>query len=207
VPDPSHRSEPQRWLDATSVRALAHPLRLALLDRLGVLGRATATLLANDLGESSGSTSYHLRQLARHGFIEQAPGGNGRERWWRQAAGGWGFNDHEMSRHPALRGAADLVVRSTLDAAHQRLLEALASWPDQSPAWREAMIQSIGHFRLTADEAVSLKDELLAVLGRYRRADGAESGSDGPAGSARVEVHVALFPLDLSTPDQPAGDR
>ncbi len=191
-----HRSQPERWLDPTSLKALAHPLRLALLERLEVRGRATATLLAEDLAESSGATSYHLRQLARHGFIEEAAGGNGRERWWRPASGGWGFNDHEMVRQPGLRAAADMVVRGTLDAAHRRMIDALQTWPDQPAEWRDAMVQTVSRFQLTADEAVALKDELTEVLGRYRRTESTEAGDAAPEDSSRVEVHVSLFPLD-----------
>lgn len=186
---------PQRWLDPTSLKGLAHPLRLALLERLEVRGRATATMLADDLAESSGTTSYHLRQLSRHGFIEEASGGNGRERWWRPAPGGWGFRDHEMVRLPGLQAAADLVLRGTLDADHRRLMGALQAWPDQPPIWRDAMVHMVTRFQLTADEAVALKDELTGVLGRYRRGDATEA-ADPPPDSSRVEVHVSLFPLD-----------
>lgn len=194
--DERHRTEPQRWLDPTSLRALAHPLRLALLERLEVRGRATATLLADDLAESSGATSYHLRQLARHGFIEEAGGGNGRERWWRPARGGWGLNDHELVRRPSLRAAADLVVRDTLDAAHRRMMSAVQTWPDQPPRWREAMVQTVSRFQLTAEEAVALKEELTDVLGRYRRTEATEAGTAPPPDSSRVEVHVSVFPLN-----------
>src|ERR1700760_3578282 len=70
-------------VDVTTLRALAHPLRLRLLDLLRFGGPATATMLAKRVGESSGSTSYHLRQLAKHGYIEEVPGSGGRARWWR----------------------------------------------------------------------------------------------------------------------------
>src|SRR4051812_20533989 len=82
--------EPVRDLDddPQALRALAHPLRVRLLDTLRGEGPLTATALARRLGESSGSTSYHLRQLARHGFIEEDTSrGGGRMRWWRHAAG------------------------------------------------------------------------------------------------------------------------
>lgn len=118
------------------------------------------------------------------------------ERWWRPATGGWGFNDHEMVRQPGLRGAADLVVRSTLDAAHRRMMDALQTWPDQPAEWRDAMVQTVSMFQLTAEEAVALKDELTEVLGRYRRTDTTEAGNAAPQDSSRVEVHVSVFPLD-----------
>ena len=58
--------------DAQLLRAMAHPLRLRLIGALRKDGPATASELARRLGESSGSTSYHLRQLARYGFVEEA---------------------------------------------------------------------------------------------------------------------------------------
>src|SRR5438067_286341 len=69
--------------EVRAVRALAHPLRLKLLDLLRFDGPATATLLARRVGESSGATSYHLRQLARYGYVDEVPRAGGRERWWR----------------------------------------------------------------------------------------------------------------------------
>lgn len=188
---------------------MAHPLRLALLERLEVRGRATATILAQDLTESSGATSYHLRQLARHGFIEESAGGNGRERWWRPAAGGWGIRDHEAVRSPAVRPAAEMVVRTTVDAAHRRLLDALETWPAQPPQWRDAIVQRVSRFQLTADEAVALKDEINDVLTRYRRTDEIEAGADPPPDTTRVEVHVSLFPLDPRLPPllEPPGGQ
>jgi DNA-binding transcriptional ArsR family regulator len=70
--------------DVNAMRALSHPLRLELLDRLRTEGPATASLLAQRIGESSGATSYHLRQLARYGFVEEdVRDAKGRERWWR----------------------------------------------------------------------------------------------------------------------------
>jgi len=79
----------QRSLDMTSLRALAHPLRVRMLDVLSTYGPQTASGLAERLGESSGSTSYHLRQLAQHDFIrEVADRGNARERWWERVPGG-----------------------------------------------------------------------------------------------------------------------
>jgi DNA-binding transcriptional ArsR family regulator len=72
--------------DPTRVQmwAMAHPLRLEILGLL-VEGPATASMLARRLGESSGSTSYHLRVLARAGAIVEDPElGTRRERWWRR---------------------------------------------------------------------------------------------------------------------------
>ena len=74
-------------LDARSLRGLAHPVRLKVLGRLREGGPSTATALAAELGESSGVTSYHLRQLAQYGFVveDDTPRASRRERWWRAA--------------------------------------------------------------------------------------------------------------------------
>ena len=73
--------------DARTLRAIAHPLRIRMLSFLQQEGPATSTTLAHALGESTGSTSYHLRQLARHGLIEEEVGrGDRRDRWWRATA-------------------------------------------------------------------------------------------------------------------------
>src|SRR4051812_29697142 len=70
--------------DVRALRALAHPLRNRLLGLLRLHGPATASRLGRAVGESSGSTSYHLRQLAAYGFVEEVEGqGTARERWWR----------------------------------------------------------------------------------------------------------------------------
>src|SRR3954447_528131 len=78
-------SEPAAQVsDVRALRAISHPLRNRLLALLRLDGPATASQLGRVVGESSGSTSYHLRQLAAYGFVEEAPGhGNARERWWR----------------------------------------------------------------------------------------------------------------------------
>src|SRR5947207_15410642 len=72
-------------MNAAQLRALAHPLRLQLLQVLHAEGPATASQLARRLGESSGATSYHLRALHRAGMVEEAEQRNGRERWWNRA--------------------------------------------------------------------------------------------------------------------------
>ncbi len=74
----------RRDVDLDALKALAHPLRQRILYHLAFAGPATSTSIAETFGESSGSASYHLRQLARFGFIEEdAAKGNHRERWWR----------------------------------------------------------------------------------------------------------------------------
>ena len=74
---------------------------MQILDTLSIYGQFTASGLAERLGESSGATSYHLRQLERHGFVREVEGkGTGRERWWERVPGGITLNATELGRHP-----------------------------------------------------------------------------------------------------------
>src|SRR5689334_10789603 len=79
--DTEHKDDEQD--DVKAIRALAHPLRLRLLDLLRFEGPSTATKLAGLVGESSGATSYHLRMLAQYGYVEEAEATDNRERWWK----------------------------------------------------------------------------------------------------------------------------
>ena len=69
--------------DAEELRVLAHPVRMRLLQALYERGSATATELAEMIGESPANCSWHLRQLAKYGFVEETGGGTGRNRPWR----------------------------------------------------------------------------------------------------------------------------
>src|ERR1700691_4233453 len=70
--------------DPKAIRALAHPLRLDLLELLTAGGPATAAHCGRILGASQASCSFHLRQLAKYGLVEDTgPGSDRRERRWR----------------------------------------------------------------------------------------------------------------------------
>jgi DNA-binding transcriptional ArsR family regulator len=163
--------------DAQVLRAMAHSLRLRLLGSLRKHGPATASELARRLGESSGATSYHLRVLAKYGFVEDdAERNRGRERWWRAVDEGmeWSLDTDD----PGLI-EADRALGLQLVSEHERWLR---RWHDELPqwdrAWRAAANTTDHWYELTPDELRSLSDEVLAVLERYadRRAprDGTE---------------------------------
>jgi DNA-binding transcriptional ArsR family regulator len=101
-------------MGAAQLRALAHPLRLQLLHLLHADGPATASQLAHRLGESSGSTSYHLRALHRAGFLEETEPLNRRERWWKRVPGGPMIPN-------SIPPQASESERLELQAAHARL--------------------------------------------------------------------------------------
>ncbi|MGW5657713.1 ArsR/SmtB family transcription factor [Streptomyces humi] len=189
-------SEPQdpqvRDLDARSLRGLAHPLRMQLLDALRYGGPATASQLAEKLGESSGATSYHLRQLAAHGFVVDAPErGKGRERWWKAAHQGLRFDDSLLTdTDPVVRGAADMYLHEIATTQIRNLstwLGTRAEWPEE---WNRVWDMSSATLRLTPELAQELTDKMHALVDTYRdRA--AEDDS-----VTQVRIHTHLFPIE-----------
>ena len=102
TPEPVMPGFIERTLDMESLKALAHPLRVRILDVLSTYGQFTASGLAERLSESSGATSYHLRQLEKHGFVREVAGkGTARERWWERVPGGINPPSSAISRNAA----------------------------------------------------------------------------------------------------------
>jgi len=183
-----------RSLDPRSLRGLAHPLRIRLLGALREHGPATASQLAARLAESSGATSYHLRQLAAHGFAVDDPGrGTGRERWWKAAHRGTRFDRlDEFMAHPdpAVRGAADLFVHEVATIHAQELstwLGTMQEWPEE---WRTNWELSDNTVRLTPALAAEMARELHGVIEHYRE----QAVDRQETGSAPVRIHVHAFP-------------
>ncbi|MCZ4609091.1 helix-turn-helix domain-containing protein [Streptomyces sp. Lzd4kr] len=184
-----------RKLDARSLRGLAHPLRMELLGALRRHGPATASMLAERLGESSGATSYHLRQLAAHGFVEDAPEhGKGRERWWKVVEQGISMQeDLHQSTDPAVRGAADAFLHE-LVAQHTRDVTTWVATRDEwGPAWWEnhAMDLSDWQLRLTPELARELIAKVHELIGTY---DDFDVPEDAP-GAEYVRFHTHVFPI------------
>src|SRR5213592_3740267 len=142
------------------MRALAHPTRLALLDHLHATGRATATECGDAVGDSPSSCSYHLRALAKWGFVEEAPGGHGRERPWRAAATRIEFTSE---------GLESAVLRDELVARQQqRIRDALRREHELAPRWRRAAQTSSASLALTPSELEELGERFEALLDEYR---------------------------------------
>ena len=180
-----------RKLDARSLRGLAHPLRMQLLDALRHGGPATASQLAEKLGESSGATSYHLRQLAAHGFVEDAPErGKGRERWWKAVHRGLSFDDALLTHSdPAVRGAADMYLHEVATAQIQNLSTWLgdrATWPEE---WTRVWDMSSATLRLTPELTKELIEKMHALVDTYR--DRPTTGDN----AAQVRIHTHAFPI------------
>ncbi|HEX9063945.1 MAG TPA: helix-turn-helix domain-containing protein, partial [Streptosporangiaceae bacterium] len=125
------RADPRsvkRITDPKALRALAHPTRMALIGLLRTQGPLTATKAGELLGESSASASFHLRQLAKYGLAEEAPGGQGRERPWQATA--QFTNIPELDDTPEFAAAAGLF-RSMIT---ERYFESVMRWLEARPA-------------------------------------------------------------------------
>lgn len=193
----------RREIDAAAMKGLAHPLRMRIWEAFGVHGEATASMLGRLLGESSGATSYHLRQLARFGFVEEVPEQpTARERWWRRYPGGWHMNGYEFLQRPETRPAATFVLNEMMRGREQRYRQWLATSDSAHPlirAWTEAAHDNTSQSRMTREEAVQLKDELNAVLRRWSLSVLGRTETSHPD-TVMVEVQINVFPHLVADP-------
>lgn len=179
-------------LGPEALKAYAHPLRVRMIRHLNDHGPATATTLAQALGESTGQTSYHLRQLARHGLVEEDTArGTGRERWWRSRSIEFGPEMmDDPGTAPAMRFLLDRMVEDRTAALRRLLTGELPS-----EEWRASTMTSETTLRLDAREAAEMNAALQATLERY--VETSRARRDDPAWQAvpKVRVYVDSFPL------------
>lgn len=176
------------FLDARGLRALAHPARVQVVYLLRKHGPATATRLAELMGVNSGTASYHLRQLAAAGFVEEVTDrGNAKERWWRAVHRQTTLDDEDLvdTERDATLGYLQSIAAT--HAMHTQ--RAVNEFPTLPRAWRDAFEMSEIPLRLTVDEAVALKAELNAVLGRYPRDTPDATDDDHERVSVLIYVH------------------
>ncbi|MBT2445393.1 helix-turn-helix transcriptional regulator [Streptomyces sp. ISL-36] len=180
-----------RTLDPRSLRGLAHPLRIQLLRALRHHGPATASQLAERLGESSGATSYHLRQLAAHGFVEDDPTrGKGRERWWKAAQQGTTV-DESLHRNadPEVRGAVEVYLHEIATIHTQELNTWLGTRHDWDEAWAGSSDMSDFSLLLPPERLRELRTQIHELIDAYR-----DSADPDAPGTARVRMHLHAFP-------------
>lgn len=183
-----------RTLDGAVLKALAHPLRVRLLEILSQFGPQTASSIGKRVGESSGATSYHLRQLARHGLVREVEGrGSARERWWERPRGALTISTPEMERDPAVREAARQVNRQFERGRAEALAAFMASDSSElSPEWADATVITTMNAHLTADQLAALTEEVGAFL---RDRLEARRNTPGTPGTRPVQLHFNAFPL------------
>jgi DNA-binding transcriptional ArsR family regulator len=182
--------------DPRALRALAHPSRLRLLEHLALAGSATATELAEQVGESPANCSWHLRQLARYGFVEETGGGVGRQRPWRLVAEvrTW---DRDGTEGPELARAGDATMDVLLDGEVAALREWLKRRREETVGWRQAAFLDLSFGWLTREEMAELgrqiNDLLLQLPNRFDPAQ-------RPPGAQPVRLVAWGFPA------RPTGD-
>lgn len=210
--EPSQSEVPRRELrDADTMRALSHPLRLRLYEELAAMGPATATELGALIGESATNCSWHLRQLARHGLVEEAGGGPGRRRPWRVTEH-WSLRGVEPPEPAASASARDALVETVLG----REVQAWRDWSarrHQEPAqWRQASLSHVSNgVWLTAEELAALTSELRELVDRHIEArSDRRDPANRPPGSRPARFVVWATPhaaaKDAAAKDQ-AGER
>ena len=180
-----------RELGPTELKALTHPIRVQMLRALRADGPATATLLAKRFGESTGVTSYHLRQLERHGFVEEVPhGGKGRERWWRAL-----FVGHHVATERWLDDPeAAAVVTMYESAVIAEYARAAAEWAttqgDWPREWVEASVLNDYRLRLPPHRLKQLTAAVEEIVAAFD--DEYEAHED--VGDEQVVVVFQAFP-------------
>lgn len=185
-----------------ALKAFAHPLRMAMYNYLSEQGAATASQLARHLGESSGQTSYHLRQLERHGFVEDDPSHpRGRDRWWR--AVGFSVEGRDMLADPRTAEAARALLQGVVAERAQVLSRWMAA-PEPDPRWRAASMNDRSTADLTADE---LHDVVLAMQTvMQEHLDRAKARREAGDTDGRRRTRIYLDALPLPPDDQTPGD-
>jgi DNA-binding transcriptional ArsR family regulator len=169
------------------MRALAHPARLEALEILQDQGPMTATELSEHIGESPANTAFHLRTLAKYGFIEDAGGGTGRERPWKQAARPLLVKEDELSGETR-RAAATMVgaLRASMFRRIERWANERAGYPKK---WQAAGFEIEFGTYMTADELSKAGNAISAALKPYARPE-----ADAPKGAQKVMVAAWGFP-------------
>ncbi len=183
-----------RPIGAEAMKAFAHPLRMAMYDLLSQRGTATATTLARELGESTGQTSYHLRQLERHGFVtEDTERGTGRERWWRPV--GFSMQGVDLAKDPSTAAQVELMLRTQVEEQMRDKTRWLRDAVDEPPAWIEASLSERSTVSMTAEEMRDLSAELQQVMRAHF--DRVSARGDVPD-ERRVRIYLDLIPLPPS---------
>jgi DNA-binding transcriptional ArsR family regulator len=188
--------------DPDVLKAMTHPLRRHLYRLLCQLGPANVAMLNERTGADPGQLSYHLRELAKREFIEEAPelARDGRERWWRAVDESWGWTTSELG-DPAAQAVGESLYQLGVTEEFQRLRDYEASRARFGSDWVNAAHSSTTSLRLTPAELTGLCDELNGVLRRW-----SEAGRIDPASRPEDRPDDGRMPVFLffhAFPEQP----
>ena len=186
MPDPKNTVE---LTDPRALRAVAHPIRLQLVGLLRREGPLTATQAGELIGESPASCSFHLRQLAKYGLVEEAGGGRGRQGPGATAL----FTSWPgVARDPELAAATELLSRVVAERYFEQLMRWIDVRADEPPDWQEAEVFGDRMLYVTSEELAELGRELDALLERY--VERTASRELRPEGARLVTFIRAAFP-------------
>ena len=198
----------RRVTESAALKALAHPLRLALLEILITEGPKTASEAALQVDESPSNCSWHLRKLAEHGFVREAAGGTGRNRPWRAVSEGlvWGDQDEDAETSAAGEALTDMLLEREL----QRLRAARASEALEPPEWREVTSVNEAKLWLTADEAREVSEAMVELF--LTHADRLRDPASRPEGARLMSLVGWITPSGpprpgTRTPADPGAPR
>lgn len=199
TPQPPNRKTKRahRITDARAMRALAHPLRVALLDAIRRDGEITATRAAELLGESPGNMSWHLQTLAKYGFVEEAGQGRGRSRPWRVTSDTQSFETAMTDPETAVAGEA--LERTFLERTYNEMREWWSQRLTYPVKWRRAAFATASIRYLTPEELAEIMHETIAIYDRYAEREDHEKR---PAGALPVRLYAHGHPL----PPTPSGN-
>ncbi|MFI6479695.1 helix-turn-helix domain-containing protein [Nonomuraea sp. NPDC050663] len=177
--------------DPRVLKVVAHPLRVRLLGLLRAEGPATASQLGRKVDESSGSTSYHLRELAKFGFIEEEPSSDGRERVWRARHQYTSWDSRQMSETPEGREALSIMEARQVEALARVMGDFRnATWPAE---WVSAAGMSDYFVRLSAEGLRELHRRMEALKDELEREYG--------EGGEHVNLFIAAYPRHTEEAD------
>ena len=184
----------RRITDPETLKGLTHPLRRNLYDQLNHFGPATVTTLADRLDADPGQVSYHLRELGKRGFIEEAPeyARDRRERWWRVVPGQVSWSDTSPEQ-PAWRAVADVVFQQMIADQYERLVNYKASSDSWPAEWLDAVMSSNTYLRLRPDELTAMTSEVLDVLLRWSEGPGRDPAAHPDEQLDDGRAHVYFF--------------
>ena len=183
--------------DPKELRALAHPLRMRLLQLIAQEGKLTATQCAALVSESVANCSYHLNTLAKYAYIEQADGGQGREKPWQVVHDGHSWTN--VSSDPEAAQAADAASNAFLDFALDKMRERYRTGNLEPDEWREAIGFSDSSEFLTPAELLAMRTDIEAIMRQYmeRRDDPGRR----PAGARPVYLFLSTSVEPSIKPD------
>lgn len=194
------RDQPRTLTEAKAMRAIAHPTRLALLEQLGRHEQLTATEAAELVGESPTNCAFHLRTLAKYGFVEEAGAAPGRRRPWRRSHLGFSFDDTGRTDAETVQ-AAHALANLLWDGWLRRLQQVRNSRHQFGQSWRDVTSGSQYLAYLTPDEATEFAAELQRLFDRHR--DRLARPDQRPAEALPVEYLLFSFPQQAADEGRP----